>query len=740
MNEPNQKIESMLRSLYNSDSAEGFSCRVMQRIANETVESTSNEPSRVRRWRRASLRATACLVTLVGLALLFLWWRNDEAWRAIVGSDPAALAVGANVLELPEAELAARQLLKSDWLSNDFVLFTGSLDNPQGRGDRRTVDLKVDRVIRGDAGDGRIVAKDELFSCQGSMTASSVYPLGQPLLCWLTREEGKWKLVDLEVLTPELSQLLNAVTGDRQAELLRPLITPQGLDLKTTEIVKLVASPEQVTPLLKEMVRETPSLLEPYKGASGPSYDSDWQQRMTLVSHRLAPALEILGRFTGYQDAELVDLILPCYPPLLDPGGDYLRFNLNYCLQRVCSAAQREDGTTSLSPSQIAAVREVLLQEIDGVRDTKSLAANTACSALGFLADSEVVTALLHKQNERPIHAFHEPIASALFQIAWGKHATDSDKERIRSAWIATLSSFDEQGDHFEDDHIEDDVTEKLTQRFANYIAGYLYQVDISVSDLRALRDLHSKTQVLWLREILWRFSRQRKPSPPNLDPKSKAKFTIDKETLIVEFSMDAPADPVTIRRLEEWDGPTTAKLTRSSRVLEIVSMLDEAELDRLEVSDTPLSHDMMVAIGELRSLRFVSLDHCGPCEPVGILGNYLLRRLESLEIKATPLVSDDGEGITKIAAFSTIKSLTLEEVGPLTDWHLARLQRLTNLTSITIDSRDVTSDGIEQLVESLPKLETIVLPQISIRQSLRDNLQRRAIHYLFKTEANSSE
>jgi hypothetical protein len=124
-------------------------------------------------------------VALVVCASLLLWWRSDETWRAIVGSDPAALVDGANILELPESELVAQQLLKSDWLSNDFVLFTGSLDNPQGRGDRRTVDLKVDRVIRGDAGDGRIVAKDELFSCQWPMTASSVYPLGKPLLCWL---------------------------------------------------------------------------------------------------------------------------------------------------------------------------------------------------------------------------------------------------------------------------------------------------------------------------------------------------------------------------------------------------------------------------------------------------------------------------------------------------------------------------------------------------------------------------
>lgn len=746
MNEPDLELESMLESLYDAETTDDFSDRVMQRITTESDVIPSVDRSPVRQRKFAIGLAAACAAILIGGVFQSRSKPHEESGIAQSTSDAASQSASLmhsetqklppipSILEFPSSGREARQIAKSDRLKDNFVLFIGTLDNPKEKGDQQTVELKVDHIIKGDAGDGPILARDELFSCQGAYKASESFPLGKPLLCWLTLQKEKWQLAELEQLTPELEKLLDAVTGDNQAESLRLMITPHGLDFKTTEMIKLLASPEQVTPLLKELIRESPVLLEPYQDAPGPSWDVDWQKRLSLFSYRLSPAIDILSRFSQHKDTELIDLILPCYPMLQDPGGDGFRFYLSYYLKGICCAVQYDDSL-SLSDKQVAAVRELMLTEVEGGRDRKASAVTTAYSVLGCLSDTETIDALLKKQSERPVHDLHETIAGALFSIAYGMSASETDDRRICESWIQTLESFDDPAATF-----ENEAAEKLAKSFANKVAGCLYQSDISVSDLRELRAQHRQTQVPWLGEAVARFARKNFPVPldANPDADTKPSFSENDTTLKVEFSNDAFADDATMKRLEEWDGPITVRLNRSSRVLEILAALDELEFDRLELAYLTLSHDVFVQIGNLRSLRSVSIyrgESNEPSTPAEFREFYKLRKLESLDVMATRVVNDDGwEAITAIGHYPVLRQLSLRSVGPVSDWHLGRLQRLKTLEDIRIDSRDVTSDGIVKLAAALPKLKTILLPRVLIRTSLIDQLQRRNIQVYPRT------
>lgn len=158
-----------------------------------------------------------------------------------------------------------------------------------------------------------------------------------------------------------------------------------------------------------------------------------------------------------------------------------------------------------------------------------------------------------------------------------------------------------------------------MVKNFANEIAGCLYQADISIDDLRALRKLHGQTQVAWLRKVVARFARKTFSAMSNADSKTKATLSADGGTLTVEFADDAFVDAVTMKRLNEW-------------------------------------------------------------------------------------------------------------FGPITDFHLGRLHRLKSLEALSLDSTDVTSDGIAKLAAALPNLKRIRLPQSVLNPSLVEELQRRGM------------
>jgi hypothetical protein len=419
------------------------------------------------------------------------------------------------ILEVPNSafELAQRLPLSST-IPKDFILVTGRLENPHERNGQKMVELKIDRVLKGDVKAGKILTKDEFpFFCMGLIPASRSFANGEPLACFLTRKSEKWTIIELRKLTPRFLALFEATTGENQAKKLRPLITPQGLDHETVEMIKIFASAKQVDPLLKEIIRETPKLLEPYKGAPGPSYDARWQKRMKLVSYRLTPALDILTEHTDWKDARLIDLILPCYAPLMDNGGEGFRSYLNYYLVGICRTVHLDSVKPELRERQVKAIRDMFLRETEGFGNRWSSTGSSACSGLAYIADSNSITRLLREQSRRPVRRSHSTIAATLFLICFENKRSDTDLLRVKKAWfdaIATLHEKDTLSDH--------GLAKSYATSFASEVAGGLYRMGVSDAEKESLRTIYEQTKVPWLRGALVRFFK--KSEPPKAESK----------------------------------------------------------------------------------------------------------------------------------------------------------------------------------------------------------------------------
>ena len=172
--EPERKLEDMLQALYEVETPGDFSARVMQRIAGESELKMSGNRSLQRRFVMFIGSVAACVALLVGASVFVRKTFNDEMQIAESSSDRAsqsasvmdsqnAIPPNFNVLELPDSgsgAMVAVRVPKSDWLKDNFVAFVGALGNPRKKGGRHSVELKVNRIIKGDAGSGRIIATD----------------------------------------------------------------------------------------------------------------------------------------------------------------------------------------------------------------------------------------------------------------------------------------------------------------------------------------------------------------------------------------------------------------------------------------------------------------------------------------------------------------------------------------------------------------------------------------------------
>jgi len=722
MEDRGHKLDRMLSDVYHRDSDAAFTNKVMQQLAGRTVPAASRNY-----WKLAAAMAASLTAVLAAVAVIVSTAipGSDKTVRLASEAKPSEAGVkpvdGVVNLHVPLFELEQR-LAKSDYLSKDFFLLLGRLTNPRGRGAQSTVEFKIDRVLKGEGLGGKIITRDELpsFHCQGAVVASSTFPLQQPLLCWLTRDDGKWTMHELQKPTPRFMKVYEAVTSPDATKKLRPLITPHGLDFETTEIIKLFGKPAQIDPLLKDIVQKTPPLLESLRGAPGPSYDVRWQQRMKLVSLRVSPCLDILSRHNNWLDGSVVDLILPCYPPLQDAGGESLRAGLNYHLAAIVRVAVYQPDKSSLSPQQVTSIRKLMLAEVKGLGDGWTVNRSTACGALSYIADSKAVALLLKEQAKRPVHAGHKTLADALWHIYSNSKTTAEDRQLIQQGWMLTLQSF-EKGDVVG----KHKLAESYAASFARAIAGSLVRGDLSHAERQIVRQTYYKTEVKWLKSALaWQVEQPALPKPDAGDEAVAYQFG---EAYVARYTNASPPSAEVTRLVTQWKGPHMLKLIRTAHAAEIVQSLEQSSIVDLHISYTPLTRELLAAIGRMVTLRTVSFHGCSPVEADALSQLITLKKLKSLSISSTNIVANGADGVAPLAGITSLEQLYLDNAGPISDRQLAALGQLQNLQVIRVTSQQLTNAGLKPLT-TLPQLQTVVLPSILLEPQLINAFERRNV------------
>jgi hypothetical protein len=299
----------------------------------------------------------------------------------------------------------------------------------------------------------------------------------------------------MQNLTPESGAIIDAITADRQAEALRPLVTPYGMNLQTTELIRLLASPQQTAPLMRELIRETPALLEPLRGVGKSPDKARWDERWKLVRYRLAPAINVLSHFSESTDTSVIDLTLPCFPLLRDDSGEELRLYLTWYLAMICQANHEDPVHHRLSDDHATALRTLFWEETK-CSTPDSNAQRFAYLGLGLLSDSKTITALIEAQSQRPIGPSHSRIVGALSNTVSELDAADAEARRIKASWIDSLRELSKSTDRRanESEHVKE---------FATAISRTLYQKKLTVGEERTLRTLANKTKATWLRELI---------------------------------------------------------------------------------------------------------------------------------------------------------------------------------------------------------------------------------------------
>ncbi len=715
-------LEQSLTDAYQQDDDRQFTDRVMSQIHATQIEATPL----AQRWITLSiLAAAACLV--LAAAGVFGFYQNslsvkeastDHGGQTVRGSETPGEVV---MLQVTANEHAQQRLAKSDYLPKDFVLLLGRFKNPRGSGAARTVELQIDRVLKGNLAGGKIVTRDELpaFCCQGPTVASEIYPAGQPLLCWLTREKGRWVLQELQKSTPRFMAVFNAVTAKDPAKELLPLVTPHGFDFETTEIVKLFGDPAKITPLMKDILKQTPALLRPLQGAPGPGYDKRWQKRMKLVSQRLSPCLDILARFTQYKDGAVIDLILPCYPPLQDEGGDSLRFALNYHLSSFCSTAAYKPAELELDPAQIRGIRHIFAAEIASFGEKWSPSAATACSGVVSIADQTVVDLLLKEQSRRPVVASHATITNTLGYIYASPRSDASVKASLAASWLSIIDglSAEDIGEH--------PLAESHAAQFAKAIAGNLVRADLTHAQREMVRHTYHTTKTPWVKSALaWQVE---KPAQPAEDADGEAIAYQFGEAFVARYTKDARPSADVTRQVSQWDGPHMLKVSRSQHATAIVASLNSAEIVDLSLSYTKLSPELLAAIGQLTSLQTILFHGCDVPDPDAIKHLTSLKQLKRLTISSTTIKTAEADAAEHLAKIASLEQLYLDQVGPLEDSSLASLVALKKLESLRLTSQQVTNEGLMKFL-LLKQLQSIVLPQILLEPDLIDAFQQAGV------------
>jgi hypothetical protein len=552
MNEPSRELDEALKSVYQSDADSDFRDRVMERLADEPVE-----VRRRGRGKLAAIAVTACAVVVLAFYFGQAYFgenetdepaQTDERTASDSKSSPksndssiqtsdiaehiednpspvgevvsqaendAAQSEGAVsqaidtarrldgrivvVLDMPKSiplQVFSSLPSVSSEIPKGFVLLTGQLINPHERSGEKMVELKIDRVLIGDVKEGEIRTKDEYPHFFVKLSASESFPNGETLVCSLLRKDENWSFTYLRKLTPRFLPLFEATTGENQAKKLRALITPTGMDQEAMEMITRFASVEQIKPLMKEIVRETPALLEAYKGETKPSL-----QRVELVSLRLEPALGFLSNNYNWDDASLVDLILPCYPPLQDEGDENLRYSMNHHLANICRIARRNPEKLKLTDKQSDGIREVFLKEVRGLGSHWSPARLFACEGLGYFGETATITALLEEQARRPVSQSHSSIATSLSVSCSEANPSPADLLRVKKAWFDAIATMHQDGtlsDHHQ--------AKSHTKSFAKSVASGLSRMELSDSETESLKLIYEETELPWLRSALESF------------------------------------------------------------------------------------------------------------------------------------------------------------------------------------------------------------------------------------------
>jgi len=519
----NEMIDEVMLKAYESNDASSQQLRgnVMSQIASsQSPVIRKSIPANKKVWAVVAIGVTAILG-----GVLFFFMQADPSdltqtklpkkeSRTVNKEDTTTQqnsTASVVMLDLPASNESAQMLPKSQWIPKDVVLLVGRLANARKVNDEAVVDFKVDRVLRGAVIEGVIVTKDEFnFSCHGPVSVSGSFPYGKPLIAWLSHEDKKWTLLDLHASSEKFLKTYEAVTCKDQEAALRPLLLPHGFNYEIIEMIKMFASIEQTTPLLEEMVRTTPALLKEYPVTEGPltgdalvTQNKNIAKRQQIFAGRLEPAISLLIERSQWQNPELIDQILACYPLLEGKGDAWFQFHLNTHLNTLLRVHRYDPTSAKVSEQQLHKILELYLEQ-SKVADKNRFGYSTAIAGLGEFHETAAVDRLLEEQAKRPVGRAHSTISMALWNISYHTKVSAADKERIKTVWMKELLSLDEEGVLS-----EDALAVQHARSFANQVAGGVYRAGVNEEEKAILKQLYDDTEHEWLRGALERFFKE---------------------------------------------------------------------------------------------------------------------------------------------------------------------------------------------------------------------------------------
>jgi hypothetical protein len=364
--------------------------------------------------RGATLLATAA--GLLILVLLFRAWQpaRPEAAEKVIFLRAEAAPVA------PEPEVPLELAMTAD------VIAVGVMGKPLPHSPERAIRLHVERVLKGDLFAQAVEAgasKPKFYCCPSDPPASpAVYQEGTRALVYLRGSaEAGWGLLDVRRLDeqvekqqlPQIERCLEVAGACHSADPKRAyqrLLAPEagGLDTAACTALSCSPDPQAADALLEQLEAVRARLLKGSAREDGAKFD-----RLVRLLVPLHEARAVRAAWTCTRR--------------LSPES---RAAFYTALPELCRSADR---------ATLAFVRQGLLEAIRKPSDRGDEHIQ-AVRALGKLADSDAVTALLEEQARRPVGDAHQHVVLALRDAA--RALGGMDRARIHEAWLVLLSDY----------------------------------------------------------------------------------------------------------------------------------------------------------------------------------------------------------------------------------------------------------------------------------------------------------